>query len=69
MTRRQLSLDDLRNARNVLVVESDSSPDGKKITGGDRPGVDPFVNQRLHLDHPEGHFSLTMVKMRAGLIR
>ncbi|KAF4162342.1 hypothetical protein CNMCM6936_002280 [Aspergillus lentulus] len=51
----------IRDGFNFLMTRwasNSSFPEYKTKTFPDGPGMDPFVNQRLRSDHPEGHISL-----------
>ncbi|PYI17504.1 Dyp-type peroxidase [Aspergillus violaceofuscus CBS 115571] len=51
----------IRDGFNFLMTRwasNASFPEYKTKTFPDGPGMDPFVNQRLRKDHPEGHISL-----------
>ncbi|GIC94424.1 uncharacterized protein Aud_010924 [Aspergillus udagawae] len=51
----------IRDGFNFLMTRwasNSSFPDHEDQTFPDKPGMDPFVNQRLRRDHPEGHISL-----------
>ncbi|KAE8376149.1 hypothetical protein BDV26DRAFT_282891 [Aspergillus bertholletiae] len=51
----------IRDGFNFLMTRwasNSSFPEYKTKTFPDGPGMDPFVNQRLRTDHPEGHISL-----------
>ncbi|KAE8155286.1 hypothetical protein BDV25DRAFT_135033 [Aspergillus avenaceus] len=51
----------IRDGFNFLMTRwasNSSFPEYKTKTFPDGPGMDPFVNQRLRHDHPEGHISL-----------
>ncbi|GMF75075.1 unnamed protein product [Aspergillus oryzae] len=43
---------------NIGWASNSSFPEYKTKTFPDGPGMDPFINQRLRTDHPEGHISL-----------
>ncbi|KAB8217587.1 hypothetical protein BDV33DRAFT_137433 [Aspergillus novoparasiticus] len=51
----------IRDGFNFLMTRwasNSSFPEYKTKTFPDGPGMDPFINQRLRTDHPEGHISL-----------